>query len=245
MIDQIKNFIQKDINIVFNRSSFKQSRKILYNTDNKPKNLSIFYDKLKLIFNFSNPFIRKFKSCAIVGNSGILLRKQYGQLVDNHECIVRFNYAPTKEFEKHVGSKTNYRIMGRNWIFREFNNEIIIHRYNKPTYAKIDIDTALINSYKMYNVYAFDTDFINEARNLLLNYTNTTGTVSSGYLGVLFGLKIAEKVSIFGFNMPINRQFQYHYYDQQLYEEFKNHHPFAKEMEVYLDLQKYNLIKIY
>lgn len=36
------------------------------------------------------------KSCALVGNSGLLKQTSYGRDIDNHDVIFRFNAAPTK-----------------------------------------------------------------------------------------------------------------------------------------------------
>lgn len=45
-------------------------------------------------------------SCAIVGNSGHMLDHRFGQEIDAHDCVVRFNAAPIQGFEEHVGSKS-------------------------------------------------------------------------------------------------------------------------------------------
>ena len=36
------------------------------------------------------------KSCALVGNSGLLKKTLYGRDIDNHDVIFRFNAAPTQ-----------------------------------------------------------------------------------------------------------------------------------------------------
>lgn len=46
---------------------------------------------------------RKYKSCAVVGNSGILLNRDYGELIDGHEIVIRLNNARTEKFEEQVG----------------------------------------------------------------------------------------------------------------------------------------------
>lgn len=52
-----------------------------------------------------------FSSCALVGSSGSLLQKSNGKTIDRHTMVMRSNLAPTKGFEKHVGSKTHFRVM--------------------------------------------------------------------------------------------------------------------------------------
>ena len=53
---------------------------------------------------------KTFKSCAIVGNAGHLNAQEYGQYIDNHEAVVRFNILPVGGFEKHIGEGGEGRV---------------------------------------------------------------------------------------------------------------------------------------
>lgn len=48
-----------------------------------------------------------YKTCAIVGNSGILLNSHCGKEIDKYEFIIRANMAPIEKFVEDVGRKTN------------------------------------------------------------------------------------------------------------------------------------------
>lgn len=51
-------------------------------------------------------------SCAVVGNGGLLLMYEHGDIIDSHDAVIRFNDATTKEpFTKHAGSKTTIRLV--------------------------------------------------------------------------------------------------------------------------------------
>lgn len=54
---------------------------------------------------------RKYKTCAVVGNGGIILENPYnGYTIDQHDAVFRINEGPTAGFEKYVGSKTTFRV---------------------------------------------------------------------------------------------------------------------------------------
>jgi hypothetical protein len=46
-----------------------------------------------------------FRSCAVVGSSGILARYEQGAAIDAHDAVMRFNNAPTVGFQKNVGRR--------------------------------------------------------------------------------------------------------------------------------------------
>ena len=60
----------------------------------------------------------KFRSCAIVGNSGDLLRSQFGKSIDSHDVVIRLNQAPIQGYEKHVGHKSTFRLLNALWSHR-------------------------------------------------------------------------------------------------------------------------------
>ncbi|KAJ1271794.1 hypothetical protein BS78_06G153300 [Paspalum vaginatum] len=63
---------------------------------------------------------RPYASCAVVGNSGILLAREHGALIDSHDLVVRLNNAPAGEgrFARHVGAKTGLAFLNSNVLSR-------------------------------------------------------------------------------------------------------------------------------
>lgn len=65
----------------------------------------------------------RFDTCAVVGNSGVLLKtmqsgilkreKPAGDFIDAHEAVFRFNEAPTRGYEVHVGQRTTFTLLSR------------------------------------------------------------------------------------------------------------------------------------
>ena len=58
----------------------------------------------------------RYSSCAIVGNSGSMLNRDYGHDIDAHEVVYRFNQAPVKGYEKHVGSRSTHESLNGYWV---------------------------------------------------------------------------------------------------------------------------------
>ncbi|XP_069779039.1 alpha-N-acetylgalactosaminide alpha-2,6-sialyltransferase 3-like [Narcine bancroftii] len=57
------------------------------------------------------PLILTCRQCSIISSSGQMLGMQLGAKIDQSECIWRMNNAPTRGFEKDVGSKTTVRVV--------------------------------------------------------------------------------------------------------------------------------------
>ena len=54
---------------------------------------------------------------ALIGSSNRLLESYYGNLIDSFNTVIRFNRAPTENFENHVGTKTTIYYLNRHVIF--------------------------------------------------------------------------------------------------------------------------------
>lgn len=96
-------------------------------------------------------------TCAIVGNSPIVLNSKNGSFIDSHDCVVRFNIAKTSGYEEFVGSKTTDRYCNLHPVlcalskshlhehtkfFPEWDNEFIYTWKNVRLHLK-DVGNAL------------------------------------------------------------------------------------------------------
>lgn len=62
------------------------------------------------------------KSCALVTSSGHLLGSSQGHRIDESECVIRMNDAPTRGYGKDVGNKTSLRVIAHSSIQRILRN---------------------------------------------------------------------------------------------------------------------------
>ncbi|KAL4201477.1 hypothetical protein AMTRI_Chr02g258820 [Amborella trichopoda] len=78
-------------------------------------NKSLCEEHLNLILPSRPPFYsRQFRTCAVVGNSGDLLKTEFGQEIDAHDAVIRENEAPVNEkYAKYVGLKRDFRLVVR------------------------------------------------------------------------------------------------------------------------------------
>lgn len=78
-------------------------------------NRTLCEEHLNLILPAKPPFHpRQFQTCAVVGNSGDLLKTEFGAEIDGHDVVIRDNEAPVNEkYAKHVGLKRDFRLVVR------------------------------------------------------------------------------------------------------------------------------------
>lgn len=75
---------------------------------------------------------KRYSSCAVVGSSGILLRRENGDLIDSHEMVIRLNNARTTGFERYVGSKTTLSFLNSHMLHAcAIKNECSCHPYGE------------------------------------------------------------------------------------------------------------------
>lgn len=203
---------------------------------------------------------RRYKSCAVVGNSGILLKSDNGELIDSHEIVIRLNNARITGYKAHVGSKTNI----------SFINSNILHlcARRKGCYCHPYGDDVPLIMYICQAVHFLDLTVCNESNRAptrvtdarfdllctrlvkyysLKRFVQETGKspeewskkhdemmfhYSSGMQAVMLAVGICDKVSVFGFGKSSDAK--HHYHTNQKAE--LDLHDYEAEYELYRDL---------
>ena len=62
------------------------------------------------------------RDCALVTSSGQLLRSRQGSQIDQTECVIRMNDAPTRGYGRDVGNRTSLRVIAHSSIQRILRN---------------------------------------------------------------------------------------------------------------------------
>ncbi|KAL3677362.1 hypothetical protein R1sor_027310 [Riccia sorocarpa] len=203
----------------------------------------------------------RYKTCAVVGNSGILLNRSFGHLIDSHEMVIRLNNARVHGFEEFVGSKTSLSFVNSN-IYHACSRRLkcFCHPYGEVpiiTYlcqVQHMMDVAYCGPNHQAPVLVTDPRLDNLCYRLVKwysvkNFVETTGNpmeswakhhdagyfhYSSGFQAVVLALGICNKVDMFGFGKSL--QAKHHYHTNQKAE--LSLHDYAAEYLFYDDLVK-------
>ncbi|XP_057479934.1 sialyltransferase-like protein 2 isoform X2 [Actinidia eriantha] len=81
---------------------------------NRCENKTLCMEKLSLVLPETPPYFpRQFGRCAVVGNSGDLLKTRFGKEIDGYDIVVRENGAPIQNYTDYVGRKSTFRLLNR------------------------------------------------------------------------------------------------------------------------------------
>ncbi|XP_051948784.1 CMP-N-acetylneuraminate-beta-galactosamide-alpha-2,3-sialyltransferase 1-like isoform X2 [Xyrauchen texanus] len=205
--------------------------------------------------HYSDGGLERCRTCAVVGNSGNLLRSHYGQLIDNHDFIIRINKGPTKGYERDVGSKTTHRLIypesavdmdnsthlvllpfkikDMRWLISAFTTKHITRSYValKPT-INADMDKVMI-LHPAFIKYVYESWLHKHGK-----YPST------GFITIIFALHICDEVNVFGFGARSDGKW-HHYFDRSLTHFSSGNHGGDFENKTMNELLKRNKIFMY
>ncbi|XP_039135410.1 LOW QUALITY PROTEIN: sialyltransferase-like protein 2 [Dioscorea cayenensis subsp. rotundata] len=81
---------------------------------NQCENKTLCMEKLALVLPETPPYVpRQFGRCAVIGNSGDLLKTNFGAEIDGYDAVFRENGAPIQNYTQYVGRKCTFRLLNR------------------------------------------------------------------------------------------------------------------------------------
>uniref|UniRef100_A0A8C9DCT9 ST8 alpha-N-acetyl-neuraminide alpha-2,8-sialyltransferase 2 n=1 Tax=Prolemur simus TaxID=1328070 RepID=A0A8C9DCT9_PROSS len=118
---QILKFLdaEKDISVL--KGTLKPGDIIHYIFD-RDSTMNVSQNLYELLPRISPLKNKHFRTCAIVGNSGVLLNSGCGPEIDTHSFVIRCNLAPVQEYARDVGLKTDLVTMNPSVIQRAFED---------------------------------------------------------------------------------------------------------------------------
>ncbi|XP_071711030.1 beta-1,6-galactosyltransferase GALT29A-like [Rutidosis leptorrhynchoides] len=205
---------------------------------------------------------KKYRTCAVVGNSGILLKGNQGEVIDKHEFVIRLNNARIGGYERFVGSKTSLSFMNSNILHlcsrrggcfcHPYGENVPIMMYmSQPVHfldyavcnsshkapltitdPRLDVLCARIVKYYSVNRYLRETGKPLESWSG--SHGGTEFHYSSGMQAIMFALGVCDQVDIFGFGKSDSAK--HHYHTNQKNE--LSLHDYQAEYDLYEDLVK-------
>lgn len=189
----------------------------------------------------------------LVGSSSNLLNQNLGFKIDKFDVVVRFNRAPVKGFESHVGKTTTYRFINRVVcnggkepgekdiiIDSRYDNQHFIVDEENPHFKKSNFDkmfpsslscTTISRPLELKNLYAkFD---------FLPYFTRTNPTV--GFTMICYCLNRDLDFTICGYGIDQHPSISPHYWEQKNY---KSTHDYNCERQIIKLLIEKKLVKV-
>ncbi|KAK2662265.1 hypothetical protein Ddye_000839 [Dipteronia dyeriana] len=81
---------------------------------NHCQNKTLCLEKLSPVLPETPPYFpRQFGRCAVIGNSGDLLKTRFGKEIDSYDVVIRENGAPIQNYTEYVGKKSTFRLLNR------------------------------------------------------------------------------------------------------------------------------------
>ncbi|CAH9072688.1 unnamed protein product [Cuscuta europaea] len=226
-----------------------------------------FFDKVKfLIDNHESKGVlntnkkKRYSSCAIVGNSGILLNTEYGRLIDGHEIVIRLNNARTGGYERNVGSKTNISFVNSNILHLCARRQGCFCHPSGPNVTMVmyicqpvhlfdylvcnasfraplvvtdrEFDALCSRIVKYYSLKRFVEVLGKKVDEWGAAHDGVNFHYSSGMQAVMLALGLCEEVGIFGFGKSAAAKHHYHTNQKS---ELKLH-DYEAEYDLYRDL---------
>ncbi|KAM4038749.1 alpha-2,8-sialyltransferase 8F-like [Anomaloglossus baeobatrachus] len=206
---------------------------IQYDAEKTSKNIT---ESLHSLFPETSPFTKPIRSCAVVGNGGILKNSSCGADIDQADFVFRLNLPPLNWTED-VGTKTNLVtanpsiMINKYGSLREQRKPFInmVKAYGSafvllPAFSfSMNTDVSLRTLYSLEDfdmsnkVVFFNPRYLEN----LTSYWKSTGLqfyrMSSGLMLASAAFEVCEKVTLYGF-WPFSEDLEgtpipHHYYD--------------------------------
>lgn len=182
-----------------------------------------------------------YNTCALVSNSGQLLNSKASKEINQAECIIRMNNAPTFNFTKDVGNRTTIRVCSFQAI-GNIKKDIYVGKEKSEYVFMWGMDNPRRRSWSRLRLRKIANMFPNQKFYTLRNRgehlaeaiyeseteidrDKTNSWLSTGWFTMLLALEICDDLTVYGLvgedycRTHNNSKVPYHYYEEQKYDE--------------------------
>nr|XP_021507457.1 alpha-N-acetylgalactosaminide alpha-2,6-sialyltransferase 5 [Meriones unguiculatus] len=194
----------------------------------------------RLTANSSLPLKMHCKDCALVTSSGHLLRSKQGPHIDQTECVIRMNDAPTRGYGHDVGNRTSLRVIAHSSIQRILRNRHDLLNVSQGTvfifwgpssYMRRDGKGQVYNNLQLLSQVLPRLKAFMVTRHKMLQFDELfkqeTGKdrkisntwLSTGWFTMTIALELCDKIDVYGMvppdfcRDPKRPSVPYHYYE--------------------------------
>ncbi|XP_004699377.2 alpha-N-acetylgalactosaminide alpha-2,6-sialyltransferase 5 [Echinops telfairi] len=180
------------------------------------------------------------QDCALVTSSGHLLRSRLGARIDQTECVIRMNDAPTRGFGRDVGNRTSLRVIAHSSIQRILRNRHDLLNVSQGTvfifwgpssYMRRDGKGQVYNNLQLLSQVLPRLKAFMIARHQMLQFDELfkqeTGKdrkisntwLSTGWFTMTIALELCDRINVYGMvppdfcRDPNHPSVPYHYYE--------------------------------
>ncbi|XP_036244083.1 alpha-N-acetylgalactosaminide alpha-2,6-sialyltransferase 5 [Molothrus aeneus] len=180
------------------------------------------------------------RSCALVTSSGQLLGSRQGRRIDESECVIRMNDAPTRGYGNDVGNKTSLRVIAHSSIQRILRNRnellnmshgAVFIFWGPSSYMRRDGKGLVYNNLQLMNQILPQLKVYMISRHKMLQFDDLfkreTGKdrkisntwLSTGWFTMTIALELCDRINVYGMvppdfcRDPNHLSVPYHYYE--------------------------------
>ncbi|CAL9040439.1 unnamed protein product, partial [Musa banksii] len=158
------------------------------------KNRTLCMEKLSLVLPETPPFVpRQFERCAVIGNSGDLLKANFGEEIDDYDAVVRENGAPIQNYTKYVGRKSTFRLLNR-------GSAKALDKVAELDETKEEVLIIKTTIHDVMNNMIREVPIRNKVY-LMLGASFGSSAKGTGLKALEFALSICETVEMYGFTV--------------------------------------------
>uniref|UniRef100_A0ABM0LZ67 Alpha-2,8-sialyltransferase 8B-like n=1 Tax=Saccoglossus kowalevskii TaxID=10224 RepID=A0ABM0LZ67_SACKO len=215
--------------------------------------------------------ISKQNTCAVVGNSGILLNSCCGNEIDSNDFVIRCNIPEIEKYSRDVGTKTNITNMNTPRVydlfdhanrdkdslnlyeeFRFLNNSILWSRGSTDTVRTSRLDYSIKYLKSKFNLN-FPLVYTKGKLQcpVLKNSVNEIKAPTAGMVAIAEAFCLCEKISVYGFYPfsigPDGRTIPYHYFGEmksKTLDDFDTGHNFKQEYSILQSLDRDGILTL-
>ncbi|XP_053551600.1 alpha-N-acetyl-neuraminyl-2,3-beta-galactosyl-1,3-N-acetyl-galactosaminide alpha-2,6-sialyltransferase [Bombina bombina] len=179
-------------------------------------------------------------TCAVVSSSGQMLGSGLGPQIEQAECVMRMNTAPTVRYEPDVGTRSTFRVVSHTSVPLLLRNQTYFFQQSQDTIyviwgpsRQMDTDKGITyralmlakGKYPEAQIYTLTQDMMAHCDQIFQNETGKNRAMSGSFLStgwftMILAMELCEEISVYGMVSEnycrdhMQSSVPYHYYEK-------------------------------